>query len=87
MRDRLAITSLPVRADGVILIETEDGVQRMAVREMFDDFEALKVCLGNNCAASDGRNRDGADGTRRNVLVHPDGINRIDRPPTWVCVG
>ncbi len=26
-------------ADEVILIETEDGVQRMTVREMFDDFE------------------------------------------------
>ena len=53
MRDRLAITPLPVRADGVILIETEDGVQRMTAREMFDsferdvvNFEALKVCVG-----------------------------------------
>jgi hypothetical protein len=35
------------------LIETEEGVQRMTVREMFEsferyaaDFEALKVCVG-----------------------------------------
>ncbi len=37
----------------MILIETEDGVQRMTVREMFEsfehaaeNFEALKVCVG-----------------------------------------
>ncbi len=60
MRDRLAITPLPVRADGVILIETEDGVQRMTVREMFDSFEALKVCVGCSCAVSGVSNRDGA---------------------------
>ena len=53
LRDRLAITPLPVRADEVILIETEDEVQRTTVREKFDsferdldDFEALKVCVG-----------------------------------------
>ncbi len=28
------------------LIETEDGVQRMTVREMFGDFQALKICIG-----------------------------------------
>ncbi len=35
------------------MIETEDGVQRMTMCEMFDDlerdledFEALKVCVG-----------------------------------------
>ena len=39
--------------DEVILIETEEGVQRMTEREMFDsferdldDFEALKICVG-----------------------------------------
>ncbi len=39
--------------DEVILIETEDGVERMTLRVIFydferdlDDFEALKVCLG-----------------------------------------
>ena len=31
--------------DKMILIETEYGVQRMTV-EMFDSFEALKVCVG-----------------------------------------
>ncbi len=37
----------------MILIETEEGVQRMTVREMFDSFErdaadleALRVCVG-----------------------------------------
>ncbi len=41
------------RPDKAILIETEDGVQRMTVREMFDsferdavNFEALKVGVG-----------------------------------------
>ncbi len=41
------------RPDGVILIEGEDGVQRMTAREMFESFErdaadleALKVCVG-----------------------------------------
>ncbi len=38
--------SLPERADEAILIETGGGVQRMTVCEMFDDFEALKVCVG-----------------------------------------
>ena len=41
------------RPDTVILIETEDGVQRMTAAEMFDNFErdaaeleALRVCVG-----------------------------------------
>jgi hypothetical protein len=40
-------------ADEVILIEAEGGVQRIALREMLDDFvrdaddfEALRVCVG-----------------------------------------
>ncbi len=32
--------------DEVILIEAEEGVQRMTMCEMFDSFEALKVCVG-----------------------------------------
>ncbi len=42
-----------IRPDKVILIEDENGVQRMTAVEMFDsferdaaDFEALKVCVG-----------------------------------------
>ena len=45
--------TLEERPDEVILIETEDGVQRRTVCKMFDSFErdaddleALKVCVG-----------------------------------------
>ncbi len=48
------VASCPLEwTDGVILIEDEDGVQRMTAREMFDSFErdaedleALKICVG-----------------------------------------
>ena len=34
------------RPDKAILIETEDGVQRMTVREMFNSFAAFLATLG-----------------------------------------
>ena len=38
--------SLKENPDEVILIEGEYGVQRTTLRQMFDDFQALKVCVG-----------------------------------------
>ncbi len=47
-------------ADKVILIETEDGVQRMTMGEMFDDFEGAQGMCGIKSAASGRNNRDGS---------------------------
>ncbi len=41
-----ALAFVGASGNEMILIETEDGVQRMTVYEMFDALETLKGCVG-----------------------------------------
>ncbi len=64
LRDRLAIAPLLERADKVILIETKDGVQRMALCEMFEWFDRYLAGAQGVRRMKRSRNRFSANRTR-----------------------